>query len=326
MRFLAGNTIWGIATVLALMGSINAFGQFKEPEPSDGGSALGEVNVQRWQAGIIITAIGGACHNVVATAPIPRDWPEQEVEIVEEDFTPGLRVRYQNVDNLAEQMVLTIPTLALGEEAKAVVTVRVRRYQQYAPEDTSVYRIPETSEVERDVRVFLGPSPKIESRDHEIREKAKEILPEEGTDWEKVEAIYDWVREHVTYEQNAPMRGAVYALREGTGDCEDLTSLFIALCRALGIPARTVWVPRHCYPEFYLVDDEGKGHWFPCQIAGARAFGEMPQTLPILQKGDNFRSPHNRRERMRYLAETARASGTGGRPRITTIRELLPAE
>ena len=42
------------------------------------------------------------------------------------------------------------------------------------------------------------------------------------------------------------------ALRDGTGDCEELSSLFIALCRAHGIPARTVWVPDHCYPEFYL--------------------------------------------------------------------------
>ena len=52
-----------------------------------------------------------------------------------------------------------------------------------------------------------------------------------------------------------------------------------------------VWVPGHCYPEFYLEDAEGRGHWIPCQAAGTRAFGSMPEHRPILQKGDNFRVP-----------------------------------
>ncbi|GAB6167096.1 transglutaminase domain-containing protein [Thermostilla marina] len=310
---------------LAGLAAPSVFAQFKTPEEAPGGAVLAEPVVQRWKAGIIITATGGPCRNVVATAPIPRNWPEQEVEIEEEDFSEGIRVRYQNVDNLVDQMVVTIPSLNTGEEARAVVILKIRRYQIYAPEDTSVFKIPASaSEVDRSAVRFLSPSPKIESTDRKIRDKAKEILPAEGTDWEKVEAIYDFVREHVTYEQNAPLRGAIYALEHQTGDCEDMTSLFIALCRASGIPARTVWVPGHCYPEFYLNDAEGNGHWFPCQVAGSRAFGEMPQTLPILQKGDNFRSPVNPRERIRYLYETARGARLGGQPRITTVRELLP--
>ncbi len=96
------------------------------------------------------------------------------------------------------------------------------------------------------------------------------------------------------------------------------------MCRASGIPARTVWVPDHCYPEFYLVDGEGKGHWFPCQAAGTRAFGEMPEQRPILQKGDNFRVPEKKRPQ-RYVAEFL--SGTtiqgGGKPKVRWVRELL---
>ena len=98
--------------------------------------------------------------------------------------------------------------------------------------------------------------------------------------------------------------------------------MFIALCRAVDIPARTVWVPEHCYPEFYLVDDKGEGHWFPCQVAGSRAFGEMPDTKPILAKGDNFRPPWNLRDHQRYLAEWAQATG-GGRPRVKFVREKV---
>jgi len=53
-------------------------------------------------------------------------------------------------------------------------------------------------------------------------------------------------------------------------------------------------------PEFYLEDDKGKGHWFPCQSAGAREFGGINDTRPILQKGDNFRGPKGKQ---RYMAE-----------------------
>ena len=177
--------------------------------------------------------------------------------------------------------------------------------------------------MDRRVRTYLGPSPYIESRHPKIRALARQLTAEpdgakqesgepDSTEpdsaetesaepasaWEKVEAIYDWVRENVEYKK-MPLKGAVRALRDGDGDCEELASLFIAICRASAIPARTVWVPNHCYAEFYLEDEEGTGHWFPCQVAGNRAFGEMPDHRPILQKGDNFPSPRTRRDRMR---------------------------
>ena len=75
-----------------------------------------------------------------------------------------------------------------------------------------------------------------------------------------------------------------------------MSSLFVAICRADGIPARLVRVPGHCYPEFYLLDRDGKGRWFPCQAAGTRAFGGMPDPRPILQKGDNSACLGARRE------------------------------
>ena len=160
----------------------------------------------------------------------------------------------------------------------------------------------------------------IESRHPTIRRVAEQFKDSGDTAWEKVEAIYDWVRDKVEYK-NGPIKGALAALKDETGDCEELTSLFIAICRANDIPARTVWVPGHCYPEFYLEDKDGKGHWFPCQAAGSREFGGITETRPVLQKGDNFRPPWNRRERQRYLAE--HLVGAGGRPRCQFVRKLL---
>ena len=126
--------------------------------------------------------------------------------------------------------------------------------------------------------------------------------------------------------QAGPIKGALAGLKDGTGDCEELTSLFIALCRAADIPARTVWVQGHCYPEFYLEDEKGDGHWFPCQAAGSREFGGIVETRPILQKGDNFKPHPGQKKHQRYLAEylTGTPVGNAGKPTIRAVRELLP--
>jgi len=292
--------------------------QFVEGDP--GGAALGESRTQRWQAGMEVRAIGGPCRGIVGTVPVPLDWPEQKVRVVDEEITPNARVTYRMVDGTVKQMVVSIRYLPAGEQAKALVTFEVDRHTQQPPANTSEFQIPESRNLPRNMLTYLGPSPKIESRDRKIRALAKEIGADAPTAWQRVETIYDWVRDNVEYK-NGPLKGALAALKDKTGDCEELTSLFIAICRAADIPARTVWVPGHCYPEFYLVDAEGEGHWFPCQAAGSREFGGITELRPILQKGDNFRPPHNRRDRQRYLSE--HLTGAGGRPQVKFIRELV---
>jgi transglutaminase-like putative cysteine protease len=119
------------------------------------------------------------------------------------------------------------------------------------------------------------------------------------------------------------MKGAARALHDKEGDSDDLTSLFVAMCRAQKIPARTVFVVKHCYAEFYLEDDQGKGLWFPCQPAGARSFGAVDSTSPIIQKGDNFKNPENPKDRLRYVTEYFHATGRGKEPKVTFVQEIV---
>ena len=305
-----------LGLILGLQAS--AVAQFRQPDSK--GGKLGGASVQYWQAGMIITARSGPCRGLVGTAPIPIDWPEQEVKIVEEDFSPTARISYRMVEGTVKQLVVEIPFLPGGEECRAVVTVEVKRHSQLPPEETDVFILPDKRKLPRAVRPYLGPSPGIESTSSRIKSVAKQFDVDGPKPWGQVEAIYDWVRANVEQKQGN-QGGAMAALKSGSGDHEDLASLFIALCRASDVPARTVWVQGHCYPEFYLEDAEGDGHWFPCQVAGSRAFGEMPDHRPIIQKGDNFRSPSNRRERKRYLPETL--DGAGGRPSVKFVRELV---
>ncbi|MBI2823728.1 MAG: transglutaminase domain-containing protein [Planctomycetia bacterium] len=264
---------------------------------------------------MIVTAGGEPCAGIVATVPVPMDWPEQEVRIVSEDFSPYVKHAAYREQTGVKQLVVNIPQIPAGEQVRAVITVETTRSTLLPPEDTSGFVIPK--KLDRKVRPYLAASPKIESRNPKIRNLAKEITADHEGAWEKAEAIYDWVREHVKY-QDGPLKGALAALNDGTGDCEELTSLFIALCRASGIPARTVWVPGHCYPEFYLEDDMGHGHWFACQAAGDRSFGGIAEVRPILQKGDNFTVPEKPREKLRYVAEFL--TGAGGQPKVKWVR------
>ncbi len=295
--------------------------QFEAVENS-GGSRVDTTLVQKIKIGVEITAEGGPCRGLRATLPIPTAWPEQKVRVVDEKSTPNVRrLQYRSLSHGAEQMVVEVPLLRAGEKASAMVIFEVERNSLLPPEDTSQYKVP--TKVDRQLQHYLGSSPYIETRHPQIVKLARQAgTGKEG--WEKVEAIYDLTREKVEYK-SGELKGAAKALADGTGDCEELTSLFIALCRNNRIPARMVWVHGHCYPEFYLVDDQGKGHWFPCQAAGTRAFGGIPEHRPILQKGDNFRDPDRPKEQLRYVSEFVKGLATkgGGQPRVEFVRELV---
>jgi len=313
--------IFAAAICLSILFASPSAAQFRQEDPQQASTSLGESQTQRWQAGIIVRAGSGGCRGIVGYTTVPTDWAEQTVRIVEEEISPRARVSYKMVDGQAKQMQIRIPMLPSGEKAEVLVTFEVERRTVLPPTDTSIYKIQELKEIDPMVRKFLAPSPLIESTDRTIRNLAREIVtPVEG-DWEKVEAIYDWVRSNVEYK-NGPIKGALAAYRDKTGDCEELTSLFIALCRCSGIPARTVWVDGHCYPEFYMVDTTGGGHWFPCQAAGSRAFGGIPEFRPTLQKGDSVRPTYNRYKPQRYLADHLTGSGTS-RPSVQFVRKQL---
>ena len=294
-----------------------ARGQFADEPAAASGPILGDVREQPYRVGLTVSAVGGPCRNIYASLPIPADWPEQKVEIVKEDFSPDVRgVKYRSLLGGVKQMLIDIPDLPAGEQARAVLNLKVSRAALLPPTDTAGLRIP--AKPDKSLRPFLASSPSIETRHPKVTKFAKSIG--EGLDgWAKVEAIYDAVREKVEYRSGS-LKGAARALADGGGDCEELTCLFIACCRISGVPARTVWVEGHCYPEFLLVDAGDHGAWFPCQAAGARAFGGMPDQLPILQKGDSFRDPDRSGQTLRYVSEFCRGAAGGGSPQVDWIR------
>jgi hypothetical protein len=339
-----------LVILLTVIGSLwisPAYAQFADEAGKTGEHGkLGEAQTQRWKVGMQITATS-ACSKIMGYIPVPVDWPEQKVKVVDEDISPQAKISYRPINKEMKLMLVNIPYLPAGQTAHAYVTYEVTRNTQLPPEKTDQYVFADKRKLHGPMRMYLAPSPLIESRSPKIRKLLKEIEAgdtdkaedkskaaeeeeetegdeeeaKELTPWEQVEVLYDWVQDNIEYKEGK-IKGALAALRDGTGDCEELSSLFIALCRAKGVPARTVWVPGHCYAEFYLKDAEGEGHWFPCQPAGSRAFGGIPEFRPVLQKGDNFRRPDDHKV-TRYLSERLVVKATRSEPKYKFIRETV---
>jgi hypothetical protein len=281
---------------------------------------LGDETTSRWRFGVVVKAPGGAVTGITATLPVPTDWPEQQVKQIAEELSPLVgKVSYRTLDGV-KQMLVTIPRLAKGEEASAIVELEITKREILEPANLAGLVVPR---LRTDLAKYLRPSPYIESTDPKIRSLAAEIVAGKESAWQEAEAVYSWVRANVKYEFSPDIKPAISALKEGHGDCEELSSLFIALCRAGKIPARAVWVPEHCYPEFYLQDAKGAGHWYPCQAAGANHdFGRMGENRPILQKGDNFKIPEERLPQ-RYVKQTLRAANAQAAPEVRFIMQQV---
>lgn len=309
-----------LASILSIASAANAQ-TFGETAASKG-ARLDKSQTHLLQVGMIVTAQGGNCQGIVATAPVPINWPEQEIKELRREVDATARdLTFKPINPLATQMAVSMPFIPAGDSCKAIVVFEVKRSSMLPPVDTSIFVKPNLKKLKSDVRIFLGPSPNIESNSPKVKTQAKEIVKDATSAWQRVELMYDWTRANIQFE-NGPLKNVLQTLKDGRGDSEELSSVFVALCRAAEIPARLVFVacPGHCYAEFYLEDADGKGYWLPCRPAGNREFGGIEEFRPIIQKGDNFQVPERPRDRLRFVSE--HLTGTGGQPTVKFIREL----
>lgn len=320
MQFAQGNALGAIQDALGATDSI----------PKHEGKGVGYFAPRKldMKFGMKFKSNENFCTNLFATIAFPTDWPEQKVQVKQSNIPPNAQWQYRdlppNAPTSARQLVMSIPAMQPNGELDLIFEIEIEKSFITAPADTSIYQI--AKKIPKELNWFMGNSPMIDAGASDIKRIAKSIKDTKPqTAWEHIEKIYDWVRENIEYI-NGPIRNTREAMKDKRGDCEEMTGIFIALCRASNVPARCVWIPNHCYPEFYLEDDEGSGHWFPCQVAGDRQFGQMPEYRPILQKGDRFKVPeHNAPQH--YLSEFFRCTQrpVGNRdPEVEPVQDLGP--
>jgi transglutaminase-like putative cysteine protease len=129
--------------------------------------------------------------------------------------------------------------------------------------NASPYRLPA-----RDTALarWLAPEPLIQSHDPRIAAQARQIIQRERSPSRAAALLTQWVHQSLRRTTPAPGAGsapsAVKVLAEKSGDCNEFTTLFVALARAAGLPARTVSgliylngrFYYHAWPEVYLND------------------------------------------------------------------------
>ncbi|HEY5996854.1 MAG TPA: transglutaminase domain-containing protein [Candidatus Deferrimicrobiaceae bacterium] len=149
----------------------------------------------------------------------------------------------------------------------------------------------------------------------------------------KARAVYDWVVDNTRRDPDVPGCGlgdARATLSSRTGKCADISSVYVALARAAGVPAREVFGLRlgqpgetditgghHCWAEFYL---PGTG-WVPVDPADVRKvmlvkkldlaaakpyrdfyFGGLDEFRIVLQTGGRSLSfPEGNAEKVNYF-------------------------
>ncbi len=286
------------------------------PDASDAIIERGQPMRIRVRCGFRLEAADGNLQRATATAPIPFDWPEQQVELVESTVPDERRVQSRRVGDTAQQMVVSIPSLARGGSVTCVRTYEVTRWtQRLTPDAASRIRAVPAARV----RTYLTPSEGIESTHAEIRQLASEATEGKAELLERAAAIFAVTRERIKYVESS-FGGALKGLRAGEGDCEELSCLFAALCRASGIPARLVRGPNHSWAEFAVLGPDDKIIWIPADPAKEREIGVLGHRTPIIHKGDRFtlaetpgRTPH---------AIGPTCSGVGSKPRIEAIEEF----
>ena len=138
--------------------------------------------------------------------------------------------------------------------------------------------------------------------DGEVKKLADKITRGKSTNLKKAKAIYDWTVENMYRDPNTKGCGlgdVCKLLRQPGGKCTDISSVFIALCRASGVPAREVFGLRlgkkaeedittwqHCWAEFFV---PGFG-WVSADPADVRKAMLVEKLELINPKAKEYRS------------------------------------
>jgi len=139
----------------------------------------------------------------------------------------------------------------------------------------------ETAWNPKDYAQYLAPT-SLGPIDGEVKKLADTITAGKTRVSTKAKAIYDWICENMFRDPKTKGCGpgdVCLLLNTRGGKCTDIHSVFVALCRAAGIPAREIFGIRlgkqphedittwqHCWAEFFL---PGYG-WVPVDPADVR--------------------------------------------------------
>jgi hypothetical protein len=127
-----------------------------------------------------------------------------------------------------------------SERQKYEIQSRGRALLLVRIEDLSGVEIPRLPLSRGEFPSELEPSIFIQSDAPEIVDKARAIVGDERDALKASNALVKWVYNNLTKRFSASFSNALDVLESGGGDCTEHSALFVALARAVGLPARMV--------------------------------------------------------------------------------------
>lgn len=133
---------------------------------------------------------------------------------------------------------------------------------------------------------------------------ASEILSNAGTNnaFLVAKELFIWLKQQTTYQihrENNNAQPAEFTLQCKTGDCDDLSFLYMSLCRSIDIPARFIRgflveensVVPHAWAEVFVGGGIGNNGWIPVECAGnaSKAETEVFQNFGV-ESAEHLRS------------------------------------
>lgn len=283
------------------------------------GVRIGDAQVVKYQIGAKITTGPAAFTGVTLRFPVPNDWPEQKVNVVDEELYDRAKdIEYRVLDSGVRQMMVAIPQVPAQTEANVLITYEVAISPILAPEQTAGLIKPK--KVTKETRFFVGDSPMIESRDKNLKKVVAEITKDEQDPWVALSAAHRWILDNVT-ETVSKAQSTEDTLKNKQGCNEDRAALFVAMARAFDVPARLVMVEGGQHAEFCLEDPSGKLHWYPCSFRGSGEFGSLTNPAVVFQKGDNVKEPEAGK-RVRLIREHIHGKGSAA-PQVEIVRRVV---
>ena len=181
--------------------------------------------------------------------PIPREWDSQKaVKII--SIQPPPHAEYEDPEHGNRMLFWDFGKEPEKPSYKVDIKFRLESYEVHAEVDPE--HIGPYDKTSKEYALYTRSTHTV-SITPEIREMAQETVGDEKNPYRQAEELFKFVRKKVRYKVHRHERGVgtkclldfpVIDRKTGEeyyeGACGQITVLFIALCRAVGIPARTV--------------------------------------------------------------------------------------
>ncbi len=180
------------------------------------------------------------------------EWSSQEV-LAENITVDGVLVN----PTITEEADNRWANVSLGDmSAGSSKTITVTQLLKVKTLEVSINPNSVGTNIPSNLLVYTQPVPGLyESDDNGILAMAQSLAENTSNLYYKAKQIFEYVVDNLSYSRQSQEHGALYAFTTKAGDCTEYSNLFVAMARAVGIPAKGI--SGNAYLNLYNIAGSG---------------------------------------------------------------------